>query len=155
MKRVRQTDKARKLFVHLKPKQNTQPVNPNHWSESSKRSAIFHIPPARYEDIPYQCARCGKGAVFTAADQKLAYEGRKAYIWQRRTLCIECWSRRQRIERGIRDCQTRWRANKRELQRDSRFLTHWLELLETHPDFGGCKNHAGIAMLRRLVAAPA
>ena len=155
MKRTRKTEKPRKLFVHLKPKEKPRPVNPNHWSKASKRSVIFSIPPSHYENIHYQCARCGQSAVFTAVDQKLAFEGRKAYIWQRRTLCPECWSKRQSIERGIRKCQTRWRAHKQELQRDAGFLRQWLELLEIHPDYGGRKNHAGITMLRRLVDASA
>src|SRR5882724_11634650 len=105
MKRARQTEKSRKLFVHLKAKQKSQPVNPNHWSEESKRSMIFLSPPARYEDIHYQCMRCARPAVFTAVEQKLAFEGRKAYIWQGRTLCSQCWSERQRIEHDIRVCQ--------------------------------------------------
>jgi hypothetical protein len=155
MKRARSTEKPRKLVVHLKRKQRTQPVNPNHWSESSKRSGIFQTPPSHYEDIAYRCARCGEPAVFTAADQKLAFEGRKAYIWQRRVLCPECWGERQRIEHGIRECQTRWRDRKSELQRDREFLRHWLGLLERHPEYGGRKNHAGINMLRRLVAQSA
>ena len=155
MKRARSTERPRKLVVHLKRKQKTQSVNPNHWSESSKRSGIFHTPPPHYEVIPYQCAQCGKAAVFTAADQKLAFEGRKAYIWQRRTLCSECWSERRRIEQGIRECQARWRTDKRELRRDAGFLTRWLGLLETHPNYGGRKNHAGIIMLQRLVHASA
>jgi len=155
MKRAPAAKKPRKLFVHLKPKQKTQPVNPNHWSESSKRSGIFSIAPSHYEDIHYHCARCGLSAVFSAADQKLAFEGHKAYIWQRRTLCPECWRKRQRIELGIRECQARWRTHKPELQSDAEFLRQWLELLETHPDYGGRKNHAAITMLRRLVDASA
>jgi hypothetical protein len=126
-------------------------VNPNHWSESSKRSVIFMIPPAHYEDIQYRCTRCGKGAVFTAADQKLMFESRKAYIWQRRNLCPDCFRERRQIERDIRQCQSRWRDHKRESQRDTEFLRRWLGLLEKHPEYGGRKNHAGITMLQSLV----
>ncbi len=153
MKPTRRAERSRKLFVRLKPKQQVKPVNPNNWSESSKRSLIFSLPPAHYEDISYHCVRCGRNAVFTAADQKLAFEGRKAYIWQRRKRCSGCWGERQRIMRGIHECQARWRAHKRELQSEAGFLRQWLGLLETYPDYGGRKDHAGISMLRRLVDA--
>ncbi len=153
MKHARQTNNPRKLIVHLKPKQKLQPVNPNHWSEKSKRSVTFSIPPSHYEDIHYQCVRCGKISVFTAADQKLAFELHKAYIWQRRKLCQACWREKHRIEQRIHACQTRWRANTRELQHSVAFLKQWLKLLETYSDYGGRKNHAGITMLRRLVDA--
>jgi len=151
MKYARKSDYPRKPSVVWKPKQELQTVNPNQWSKSSKRSTIFHIPPSHYEDISYQCARCGENAVFTAAEQKLTFEGRKAYIWQRRVVCPDCWRERQRIERGIRECTTRWKAHKTELQRDAEFLRRWFELLQTYPNYGGRKNHAGIRMLRRLL----
>ena len=99
--------------------------------------------------------RCGKSAVFTAADQKVTFESRKAYIWQQRNLCSECFRERKQIEIGIRRCQSRWRDRKRELQGDREFLRQWLSLLEKHPEYGGRKNHAGIIMLRRLVAQSA
>jgi hypothetical protein len=155
MKRTPQSRKPRKLFVHLKPRQKDVPVDPNHWSESSKRSYVFHTPPANYEDIEYQCWRCGRSAVYSAAEQKLAFEIRKAHICQRRKLCRGCWLERKRIERGIRDCESRWRAHKPELQRDTGFLRGWLELLEKHSDYGARKNYAGIRMLQRLVEASA
>jgi len=153
MRRPRQTNNRNRLFLHLEDKAKVVPVDANQWSEDSKRSYVFHSPPASYEDIKYHCSRCGKSAVYSAAEQKLAIEVRKAYIWQRRTLCPECWSARQRIERGIRECQSRWRTHKRELQRDAGFLRQWLGLLETHPDYGGRKNHSGVTMLRRLLGA--
>ena len=109
------------------------------------------IPPPHYQDIHYKCARCRRDAVFSAVEQKVAFEGRKVYIWQRRSLCSECWSESRRIERRIRECQTRWRIDKRMLRRDSSFLRQWLELLEAHPNYGARKNNAGITMLRRLL----
>jgi hypothetical protein len=127
------------------------PVNPDHWSRSSRRSAIFWNPPAHYTDVHYRCARCGVSALFTATDQKEAFEGRKAYVWQRRKLCQGCWNARRQIEREIRIFQARWRANKRELERDKGFLGQWLELLERHPEYDGRTNHAGIRMLQRLL----
>jgi hypothetical protein len=155
MKRTGPIKKRLKPVVHLKRKQKSQPVNPNHWSEKSKRSVTFQVPPSHYEDVHYKCGRCRRDAVFTAVDQKLAFEGRKAHIWQSRTLCSECWSERRRIEHDIRGCQVRWRTDERQLQHDGEFLRRWLRLLESHPDYGRRKNHAGIAMLRRLAGKSA
>jgi hypothetical protein len=127
------------------------PVDASQWSRSSKQSSAFRAPPITYEDIQYHCWRCGNTAVFPAAEQKKAFEVRKASIWQRRVLCPECWEQRLKLERDIRDCQTRWRTQKRELQRDRQFLGMWLELLETYPKFAGRANHASIRMLQRLL----
>ena len=128
------------------------PANPDHWSASSKRSLIFLAPPEQYEDINYHCTHCEKSAVFTAADQKLMFEHKKAYIWQRRYLCPSCFQDRRQIERDIRQCQTRWRDDKRKAQCDREFLLRWLGMLERHPEYGGRRNHAGLTMLRRLIA---
>jgi hypothetical protein len=101
MKRTRGKNKPLKPIVHLKHKQKLQPVNPNHWSTNSKRSTTFILPPSHYEDIHYKCARCNRDSVFSAIDPKLTFEGRKAYIWQRRNLCRECWSERRRRSEGF------------------------------------------------------
>ncbi|MBK7998745.1 MAG: zinc-ribbon domain containing protein [Verrucomicrobia bacterium] len=109
MKRPERTRKARKLHVHLLVKEKFQPVNAARWSEASKRSTIFQMPPNKYGDIHYECVKCDRASVFSAVDQKLAYEERQVYIWQRRSLCGECWNERRRVERAIRDCRNRWR----------------------------------------------
>lgn len=154
MKRSNQTKKKpRKRLVHLQAKQKRQPVNKAHWSDASKRSISFLIAQSEYEDIHYQCLRCGRASVFSAIEQKIAYEERQVYIWQRRTLCGECWGERRRVERAIRDCQRRWRSKKAELRRDRTFLEPWLSLLELHPTLGGRRNHAGIIMLQKLIGA--
>lgn len=155
MKRARETKQSKPLFVHLKPKQTSQPINAEHWSESSKCSSVFSVHPAQYEDIHYLCAKCGQSAVFTAIDQKLAYEVHKAYIWQRRKLCSKCWGEMQQIQRGIRNCQARWREHKQQLKQDIEFLRRWLGLLEAYPTYGGRPNPAAVVMLQRLMKAAA
>lgn len=131
------------------------PVDPEKWSESSKRSVIYDFPPKEYGDINYKCWRCEASAVFTAEEQKQAFERRKAYIWQRRYLCGTCFSERQALERNIRRHSAKWEAQKRQLQRDIAFLKEWLQLLEAHPRYGGKRNEANINMLRRLLEASA
>ena len=153
MKRPERTRKARKLHVHLLAKQKVQPVNAARWSEASKRSTIFQMPPNKYEDIHYECVKCDRASVFSAVAQKIAYEERQVYIWQRRSLCGECWNERRRVERAIRDCRNRWRDDKSSLRRDTAFLKKWLSLLELYPSFGARPNRAAIAMLLKLIGA--
>lgn len=61
------------------------------WSESSKRSRSYE-PDAtiRYFDEFYWCERCDAPCVFTAAQQKHAYEVEKRYLFQTRKLCDGC-----------------------------------------------------------------
>jgi hypothetical protein len=130
---------------------NRVAADPSQWSESSKRSYSFVARPTFYEDIPYNCWRCGKASVFGAKDQKEAFEVKKAYIWQRRMLCQECWRQEQEIASDLRQCQTRWDGDKKEAASDNDFLKNWLRLLELHPEYGARKNSAAINMLRKLL----
>jgi len=79
------------------------PTAPEHWSDSSKQSYAYQSPPREYSDRHYTCRHCRKAAVFTGQEQREAYEARKAYIWQARVLCAECFATRMQIEavRGV------------------------------------------------------
>ena len=81
------------------------PVDKSKWSDSSKRSFAFEIPKEYYEDIKYKCSHCRKRTVYTAAEQKIAFEEKKAYVSQRRVLCPKCWEEKRNIERELRDCR--------------------------------------------------
>jgi len=50
------------------------PCDPECWSEDSKRSVAYHFAPQAYRDKAYLCWRCKAPDVFTAADQKQAFE---------------------------------------------------------------------------------
>jgi len=127
------------------------PVNPENWSESSKRSLSYVSPPAEYEDYHYKCWRCRQPAVFTAEAQREAYEVRQAYIWQKRHLCPECCSKRMRIEAKLRAYAESWSSDRITLQADAAFLQRWLALLEIHVSYGGRADQANAQMLRRVL----
>jgi hypothetical protein len=129
------------------------PVDASQWSDKSKRSVIYDIPPTEYVDIQYACWRCGASSTYTAEEQREAFETRKAYIWQQRILCAACWRERQRIERIVRQYRSRWRIEKGMLQRNRDFLVKWLELVDQLPQYGGPRDEAAMAMLRRLIRA--
>ena len=68
------------------------PANPLAWSASSQRSRSFSGEAGQsYTNEYYWCRRCGSAAVFTAEQQRDAYEVRKRSIHQRRVLCDPCW----------------------------------------------------------------
>jgi len=135
-----------------KPSKPRVLVDATKWSAKSKQSAIVEFPPKEYEDIAYACWRCKKPSIYTAEDQRHAFEVRKAYIWQRRVLCAACWRERLRIERAIGKARASWKANRKVLKNDRRFLRNWLALLERARTYGSRPDTAGIAMLARLLA---
>jgi hypothetical protein len=106
----------------------TVAADPSQWSAASQRSISFHYT-TRYVDIPYNCWRCKRATVFTAADQKHTYEVSKAPIDQRRILCNECWHQLQVIEGELAGCRARWLSSKPSSLKDTAFLSRWLELL--------------------------
>ncbi len=62
------------------------------WSEASKRSRSYdQNGEAHYYDEYYWCEQCEAPCVFTAADQKQAYEVEKRYLHQTRKLCRKCY----------------------------------------------------------------
>jgi len=69
------------------------PANPHAWSASSQRSRSFRGEAVRsYTNEYYWCRRCNSATVFTAEQQRDAYEVRKRSIHQRRVLCDPCWT---------------------------------------------------------------
>lgn len=67
-------------------KLHSVPADPTKWSEKSQQTVGFHCI-KEYRDITYDCWRCKKSAVLSAADQRYTYEVKKAPIDQRRILC--------------------------------------------------------------------
>lgn len=128
------------------------PANPEEWSAEGKRSVIFQFPPRPYRDIHYSCWRCQQPTVFTAEEQKQTFEVRKAYIWQRRTLCGDCHRERRECDRGVAECRRRWASEREGLRTDTGFLRRWLDRLENLPRYGGERDVANIAMLRRVIS---
>lgn len=129
------------------------PANPDEWSESSKRSYIFDSPPSEYRDHLYKCWTCGQPSIFSAEAQRETYEVRKAYIWQRRVLCEDCFQMREQIENGLKACAEAWISNRATLNADKQFLRRWLTLLEDHVHYGGRIDVGNTDMLRRLLGS--
>lgn len=131
------------------------PINVENWSEASQysanRSASVCAPPSEYEDIHYECYHCRCPAIFPAAAQYEAFEVRKAYIWQRRVLCEDCFLTRITLEREVNELNRRWKTERSSLAKELASLKRWLEMLEKLPSYGAGKNTAHLAMLKRLI----
>lgn len=111
-------------------------IDRDQWSEASKRSYAYHYQRRHYEDIHYVCRRCGRRSVFTAADQKIAFEVKKHYIWQRRTLCGDCNAGLFALRVLHRELEARWASRKAELSGDLEFLEAWQKVLSAFPEYG-------------------
>lgn len=122
------------------------------WSESSKRSYAYHYGRVAYEDIPYVCRRCSIDAVFTGEEQKEAYEVKKNYIWQRRTLCGPCNAELYRLKVRNMALHERWAKEKASLQRDSAFIAEWLTVIDQFPAFGSRIGGSMGEKLRKLLS---
>ena len=127
------------------------PTDPENWSESSKRSYIYESPPKEYRDHHYECWRCKQPGVYSAQEQQATYEVRKAYIWQKRTLCTDCFRVRTSIEAELRKCNVVWQQEKPERLVDAKFQERWLSLLQEHVHYGGKADEGNTQMLKSLL----
>ena len=97
------------------------------------------------------CWHCRAHAVFSAEDQKHTYEVTKASIDQRRILCNDCWKRSLVLAAEIGRCEILWAESKSQLQKDSEFLSKWLQLLQERERYARRPNTAAKNMLRKLL----
>lgn len=120
----------------------------NRWSESSQRTyALIEY----YEDFSYTCRGCAQDFVFTAAEQKQAFEVDHVYIHWSPKLCIDCKAQKQSAAESVRHYEARWRADKEAVEQDRSFLKRWRRSLKTHARFGGGVNSDVTAMLQRVL----
>lgn len=133
------------------PPATVVPANPGLWSASSQQSYACESSLHQYSDRHYTCWRCRQAAVFTAQQQREAYEVRKAYIWQQRVLCAACFATRMQIEADLRACAHRWQTGRAACQADTAFLLCWHGLLQQHVEYGGRRDEGNTRMLLALL----
>lgn len=127
------------------------PLDKRQYSDASKRSVGFEFLGSHYADISYQCIKCKKEAIFTAKEQKQAYEVRKEYMWAKRQLCDACWREIRQIKKQLLQCEQNYLDDKTHLQ-DANFLSEWLNLLELYPKYGKKGNPARITFVKKHLA---
>lgn len=120
--------------VNKRESTDSMPADPSKWSEASRRSVSADWV-KEYTSLRYRCWRCRASSVFTAADQKYAYEVKKADINQQRVLCEACWKRSNVIESELERCENSWATAKATLRTDRAFLKNWASLLEERDEY--------------------
>ena len=125
--------------------------NPDNWSASSKQSHSYNSAPSEYRDRNYVCWRCKQPDVYTAQEQREAYEVRKVYIWQTRVLCKDCFRTRVSIEASLKQCRTSWQEESEALRTDTEYLKRWRSLLQEHVHYGGKADEGNLHMLEQLL----
>lgn len=128
-------------------------VDKRQWSEPSKRSYTYVERASHYADVAYRCLKCSAHAVFTAAEQKHAFEVKKRYIWQRRVLCANCYAELHRLTLRERSLRQRWSEMNAVLKSDAAFLADWLDLLVAKSRYGKRVNTAMANKLRKMLGA--
>jgi Probable zinc-ribbon domain len=127
------------------------PADPSQWNEESQRSVSFRWT-KEYRDKPYNCWRCKKPSIFSAADQKYTHEVKKAPIDQHRILCNDCWRLSLANSKEIESCEADWASSKVSLSKDKQFLSRWLHLLVSKEEYVPYRpNTATKNMLQRLL----
>ncbi|MGL4666984.1 MAG: zinc-ribbon domain containing protein [Saezia sp.] len=124
------------------------PVDRAKLSEASQRSYGSYN--EYYEDIPYTCAQCSRPSVFTADEQKYAFEVQKRYMWQKQLLCVTCHEASKVLRAQHKKFAQQWIADKDRLQNDKQFMTDWLVLLEEFKPYRVKNRVAPEVMIYRL-----
>ncbi|MDQ1829878.1 zinc-ribbon domain containing protein [Massilia scottii] len=132
------------------PPPATAPADPTQWSDNSQGTVAASFR-TYYTDRAYRCRACRKDALFSAAEQKIAYEVRKTQINAQRVLCEACWRERHVVEKKIAACEAQWAQSKSALARDAVFLSAWRALLLEHQRYGARENGAANTMLQKLL----
>lgn len=126
-------------------------ADPTRWGEGSQGSVASHFT-TRYDDIHYRCWHCREPAVFTALEQKRAYEVKQVNINQQRILCTPCWRASHAIAAQLEAHAAAWQASRSTLRSDPAFLQAWLELLLQRDTYvPNRRDTARVNMLRKLL----
>lgn len=104
-----------------------------------------------YEGIRTRCLKCGTSFVFSARDQKQAFETEHRYPGFLPSLCPTCSGEWQTLEQGILECEHSWEANRTRLANDQEFLRRWLTLLKKGLPYGKKRFESRIRMLNKSI----
>jgi len=127
------------------------PIDKENYSDSSKRSVGHEFLEEYYSDVKYKCIKCKRHAVFTAQEQKEAYEVRKEYMWSIRVLCNTCWKERHSIKKELDEKESIYLQSKESAIKDKLFLKEWLTLLQEYPKYGKSENSARIRFINKAL----
>lgn len=112
------------------------PMDRSQWSHASKRSAGYYdsweyagnydSKTTYYENLAFVCVKCGSPSIFSAEEQKYAYEVKKKFIRWFPTCCTACRQNLDALLAIDRQSQKLWNTDKESLKNDIVFLKSWL-----------------------------
>lgn len=126
-------------------------MNKHAWSKESKNSYSYDSETDYYEDESYRCYKCGKSSIFTAREQKEVYEHQKCYIWQKRTLCPECYKNYNSLKKQLNIYQEQWSNETEASKKKAPYLKEWLKAINDMPNYGKPKNESMAKMLFKII----
>jgi hypothetical protein len=144
-------DSARK--IQLGVSKVSFAIDKSQWSKASLNSSGGHYDDraTHYENISYRCKKCEVSCVFSAEDQKRAYEIEKRFVWWLPSLCPPCLTEVEALLDEARQSQELWDKRKAELKSDREFLERWIYVLVQISAYGKKANTDMITMLRRCL----
>ncbi len=126
-------------------------VEPEKYSESSKQSFGHEIRSRQqyYEDIEYKCRACSKIDVYSAFEQKKAYENRKDYIDCTRVLCQNCWRNKLSLLKQSQEMEKEYCSSQEAILSNEKFLRNWLNVLTEYKKYSYNYNHQRIKFIEK------
>jgi hypothetical protein len=104
-----------------------------------------------YEGIRTRCLKCGRSFVFSAQEQKYAFEVKRVYPGWLPTLCPACSQKWAALEQKILEFEHSWEADRETLESDQAFLANWLGLLREAQPYGKKNFESRIRMLTSTI----
>jgi len=129
------------------------PLDTAQWSQASRRSLAAEFADSHYRDLTQRCIACKGEFVFSAEQQRDAFERRKAYIAQQRLLCAQCWAHRLGLIEELKRIRSHWNRDRAGSKRDLPMLLRWQQVLAQLPRYGLREDRAQRAMVDRWVQA--
>jgi len=126
-------------------------VDFDRYSRNSKNSYGLHLRENFYSNITYKCRSCGKLDIFSAIEQKKAYENRQEYYEQKRILCQDCWRSKRRLLKLAQNLEAEYCRNKQAKLEDLDFLLSWFNTLNEYKKYSHRYNHMRIKFLRKHI----
>lgn len=104
-----------------------------------------------YEGLRARCSKCGSSFIFSAQEQKYAFEVEHRYPGWLPTLCPACSREWKAVERELLKFEYSWETNRDALASDRDFLNEWQALLRSAQPYGKKDFDSRIRMLARTL----
>ena len=126
-------------------------VDFNRYNRNSKNSYGLYLREGFYSNITYKCRACGKFDIFSAFEQKKAYENRQEYYEQMRVLCQDCWRSKRKLLKLAQQYEAEYCKDKAAKLKNLAFLLDWLNVLKEYKNFSYRYNHMRIKFLGKHI----